>query len=280
MASTDALPVPRKNAAYRLTFGLFKSDGTLITGAAGLDSEVSKDAGTFSDCTNEATEIATSSGIYYLDLTDTEMNADTVCVLVKSSSTGAVPVVVTLYPQEADDIRVNATYLGGTAQTGRDIGASVLLSSGTGTGQVSLASGRVNADVVYINGAAVSTTTAQLGVNLVNAAGTAWGSGAITSGAFAAGAITANAIAADAIGASELAADAVTEIVNAIKAAVIESNGSVTVQQALSVMLAALAGVTASGGTVLKDPSGTATRITATVNGSNERTAMTLTPSS
>lgn len=110
MASTDALPVPRKNAAYRLTFGIFKSDGTLITGATGLDSEVSKDAGTFTDCTNEATEIATSSGVYYLDLSSTEMNADTVCVLVKSSSTGAVPVVITLYPQEAGDIRTNATY--------------------------------------------------------------------------------------------------------------------------------------------------------------------------
>jgi hypothetical protein len=110
MASTDALPVPRKNAAYRLTFGLFKSDGTLITGATGLDSEVSKDAGTFADATAEATEIATASGVYYLDLTNTEMNADTVCVLVKSSSTGAVPVVITLYPQEAGDIRTNTTY--------------------------------------------------------------------------------------------------------------------------------------------------------------------------
>src|SRR5574343_86288 len=111
MASTDALPVPQKNVAYRLTFPIFKNDGTLITSAAGLDSEVSKDAGTFADCSNEAIEIATSSGVYYLDLSSTEMNADTVAVLVKSSSTGAVPVVITLYPQEADDIRVNVTYL-------------------------------------------------------------------------------------------------------------------------------------------------------------------------
>jgi hypothetical protein len=53
-------------------------------------------------------------------------------------------------------------------------------------------------------------------VNTTHAAGTAWGSGAITSGAFASGAITAAAIAADAIGASELAADAVSEIAAAI----------------------------------------------------------------
>lgn len=35
----------------------------------------------------------------------------------------------------------NASHLGGTSQTGRDIGASVLLSSGTGTGQLSITSG-------------------------------------------------------------------------------------------------------------------------------------------
>jgi hypothetical protein len=38
---------------------------------------------------------------------------------------------------------VNTTHVGGTSQTGRDLGASVLLSSGTGTGQISLSSGLV-----------------------------------------------------------------------------------------------------------------------------------------
>jgi hypothetical protein len=61
----------------------------------------------------------------------------------------------------------NTTQIGGISQTGRDLGASVLLSSGTGTGQVTLTSGRVNADVTHIATAAVSTTTAQLGVNVV-----------------------------------------------------------------------------------------------------------------
>lgn len=40
-------------------------------------------------------------------------------------------------------IDANAARTGGTTNTGRDIGASVLLSSGTGTGQVSLSSGAV-----------------------------------------------------------------------------------------------------------------------------------------
>src|SRR5688572_22579979 len=103
MASSDALPVPRKNVAYRVTFPIFDSSGALVTGAAGLDSEVSKDGGTFADCTNEATEIATSSGIYYLDLTSTEMNADCVAVIVKTSTTGARTTPIVLYPEELGD---------------------------------------------------------------------------------------------------------------------------------------------------------------------------------
>lgn len=71
---------------------------------------------------------------------------------------------------------VNTTHLSGTSQTARDIGASVLLSSGTGTGQVTLTSGRVNADITHIATAAVSASTAQLGVNVVNWGGTAVGS--------------------------------------------------------------------------------------------------------
>ncbi len=145
MASTDARPVPIKNTAYRLTFGIYKNDGTLITGASGLDSEVSKDGGTFADCTNEATEIATSSGVYYLDLTSTEMNADTVAVLVKSSSTGAVPVTLSIYPQESGDIKVDVQSWTGTAVASPDTAGypKVTIKSGTGTGELSLTSGKV-----------------------------------------------------------------------------------------------------------------------------------------
>ncbi len=48
-----------------------------------------------------------------------------------------------LTPGVAGTPDVNAKLIGGTSQTGRDIGASVLLSSGTGTGQVVLSSGLV-----------------------------------------------------------------------------------------------------------------------------------------
>ena len=58
-----------RGAAFTAVFPILDADGDLVTGAAGLDSEVSKDLGTFADCTNEATELATSSGMYYLTLT-------------------------------------------------------------------------------------------------------------------------------------------------------------------------------------------------------------------
>lgn len=125
MASTDARPIPQKNVAYRITFPIFDADGDLVTGATGLDSEVSKDGGTFTDCTNEATEIATSSGMYYLDLTSTEMNADTVAVIVKTTSSGAKTTPIVLYPEEAGDVRVNVTQVNGTTQTAGDLAALI-----------------------------------------------------------------------------------------------------------------------------------------------------------
>ena len=144
MASTDARLIPYKNAAWRVTFPIFDADGDTVTGATGLDSEISKDGGAFADCTNEATEIG-SSGIYYLDLTSTEMNADTVAIQVKTSSSGAKTTNIVTYPQEADDVRVSVTHWAGTAVATPDTAGypKVTLKAGTGTGEVSLSSGLV-----------------------------------------------------------------------------------------------------------------------------------------
>lgn len=220
----NGLPYPVYGAPWGVVFPILDADGDLVTGAASLDSEVSKNGDTFTDCTNEATEIATSSGVYYLLLTATEMTADVVTVIVKTSTSGAKTTTLTLYPRKLVPLRtgtaaggasgyitldasagaiddlwngclcvavldsateariiddytgsnqqasvtpdwnttpdsddtftiylpegrqiptVNATHIGGTSQTGRDLGASVLLSPGTGTGQISLSSGAV-----------------------------------------------------------------------------------------------------------------------------------------
>lgn len=107
MASTDAHAVPTKNVAYRITIPLLDADGDLVTGATTPDSEVSKDGGTFADCTNEVTEIATASGMYFLDLTATEMNADTVAIIIKSATSGMKTTPIVLYPNKTDDIKVS-----------------------------------------------------------------------------------------------------------------------------------------------------------------------------
>jgi hypothetical protein len=145
VASTDATALPVKGQAYRLTFPIWDADGDLVTGAAGLDSEVSKDAGTFVDCTNEATEIATASGMYYLDLTAAEMTADTVAIIVKTSTSGAKTTPIVLYPQEAADIKVSVSHWNGTAVPAEHTAGYPIatIKDGTGTGEIDTASGVV-----------------------------------------------------------------------------------------------------------------------------------------
>jgi hypothetical protein len=104
-------PQPKRGAAFTVVFPILDADGDLVTAAAGLDSEVSKDLGTFADCTNEATEIATDSGIYYLTLTATEMTADIVAIIVKTSTAGAKTTPIVLYPatRDSNDLAFPAT---------------------------------------------------------------------------------------------------------------------------------------------------------------------------
>jgi hypothetical protein len=115
MATSDATPIPVKNQAYRVTFPILDADGDLVTAATGLDSEVSKDGGTFTDCSSEATEIASGSGMYFLDLTNTEMNADTVAIIVKTTSSGAKTTPMVLYPNKSGGLAVNVTAWAGSA---------------------------------------------------------------------------------------------------------------------------------------------------------------------
>src|SRR3990167_3067782 len=108
----DALDLPTYGAHYRVTFPIMDADGDLVTAAAALDSEVSKDSGTFTDCTNEATEVATSSGVYYLDLTGAEMSAKVVAGIVKTTTTGAKTTPFVLHPRRLPVLET------GTAQAG------------------------------------------------------------------------------------------------------------------------------------------------------------------
>lgn len=59
-------------------------------------------------------------------------------------------------------VDANVVSLGGTTQTGRDLGASVLVSSGTGTGQLNVTAGVVQASLVQILGTALTETAGQI----------------------------------------------------------------------------------------------------------------------
>lgn len=67
-----------------------------------------------------------------------------------------------LTPGVAGTPDVNAKQLGGTAQTGRDVGASVLLSAGSGAGQLDFTSGVVKANLAQILGTALTETAGQI----------------------------------------------------------------------------------------------------------------------
>ena len=96
----------KKNAAFKAVFPILDADGDLVTAAATLDSEVSIDGGTFADCINEAIEILTGSGMYYLDLTAAEMNGDVIAVIVKTTTAGAKTTALVFYTatQTLDEI--------------------------------------------------------------------------------------------------------------------------------------------------------------------------------
>lgn len=167
MASTDATPLPLKNTAFRLTFPMWLTTGLINTGASGLDTEISIDGGTFADATDEAHEIASGSGTYYIDLTNGEMNGDTIAIQTKSSTTNAITAKTTIYPSSGSKFQVNATQINSVAASSvttinANLGTTQPVNF-TGTGGSALA----QTDVVDIAGSAVSASTAQLGVNVV-----------------------------------------------------------------------------------------------------------------
>lgn len=146
MASTDAKATAYWGVAHRLVFPILDNDGDLVTGAAGLDSEISKDQGTATDCSNEATEIATSTGMYYLDLTAAEMEADCVAVIVKTTTTDAKTTPLVVYPEQG--VRTRKAQAGANGSVTLDASASatddfyngclVRIVGATGVGQTRL----------------------------------------------------------------------------------------------------------------------------------------------
>lgn len=213
---------------------------------------------------------------------------------------------------------VNAVNHGGTAQTGRDIGASVLLSSGTGTGQLDITSGVAKANAVQLLGTAWLTPgvagTPDVNAKLIAAVvpgsatiGTATNlTNAPTAGDFTATMKTSLNAATPTVTAgtvSDKTGYALTAAYDAAKTAAQAGNAmtltagerdalandlldiangvetSITVRQFLRVALAALGGKADGAATTTmhyRDQADGKNRITATVDASGNRTAITL----
>jgi hypothetical protein len=99
-----------------------------VTGDAGTQAAGSVGSGA---CTHEG------NGYHTYAPAQAETNYDLIAFTF--TGTGAVPATVQVYTRW----NANTIAVSGTTQTARDLGASVLLSSGTGTGQISLTSGAV-----------------------------------------------------------------------------------------------------------------------------------------
>ena len=139
----------------------------------------------------------------------------------------------------------------------------------------------VVADAVWDEARAGHVAAGSFGEGAASVQGNVTGSvgsvaaGGIDASSFAAGAIDAAAIAADAIGASELAASAVDEILDDTI-----GDSTVTVRQALKLLVATLGGKLAGAGTTtitIRNVADTADVVAATVDASGNRTAVTLT---
>jgi hypothetical protein len=182
MAASDATPFPAKNVAYRITFPILDADGDLVPGATGLDSEVSKDGGTFADCTNEATEIATSSGVYYLDLTATEMNADTVAVIVKTTSSGAKTTTIIMNPTKGNDLNVVVgSYSSGQTPLQPTVAGRTLDVSAGGEAGIDLSNVGSPTTTLNLSGTTIKAVTDRVSANTDQLAGqTVAAAGAVT----------------------------------------------------------------------------------------------------
>ena len=176
----------KKNTAFTLYFTLYKSDGTVIANPGTYTKKISKDGGGIADIAASVTEVDTTYGLCSLVIAQAEMNADAVWIQIKDDTTGCVPFTQVIYTTAnlmddiktdtaavkvqtdkmaftvANQIDANVLKVAGTTQTARDIGLSVLLSSGTGTGQLDFTSGVVKANLAQILGTALTETAGYL----------------------------------------------------------------------------------------------------------------------
>ncbi len=189
----------QSDATYPLFFLMVDSTDH-VTGKTGLSPTVtiSKNGGSFASPSGAVTEVG--NGVYKIAGNATDSNTvgelwihatgtgadptDTSYTIVAYDPFDSVRLGLTSLPNAAAEaagglytrgsgagqinqttngrVDANAVSMSGTTLTARDIGSSVLLSSGTGTGQVSIASGVVASNMTQIDGAATNGNNAKL----------------------------------------------------------------------------------------------------------------------
>ena len=96
--------MPVKAKALRLTFPVFTSAGALVTTGT-MATTISKDGGTFANPSvgvTNATQVATSSGVWYVDLSATDLTCDTLAVKVSDGTNP--PTILVVYPIEIKEL--------------------------------------------------------------------------------------------------------------------------------------------------------------------------------
>jgi hypothetical protein len=178
-------------ATLNFKFSTHKADGTPITLAGSPVVKVYKGSATDSETATGVTLVVDFDSVTGLHNVLIDLSADAFyavgndySVVITTGTVDGVSVVGTVLATfsienrfaevdltkiagaavntSAAQLGVNAVQIGATAQTGRDIGASVLLSSGSGAGQLDFTSGVVKSNLSQILGTALTETAGYL----------------------------------------------------------------------------------------------------------------------
>lgn len=113
-----------------------------------------------------------AKGYYLFDLTQGETNGNKLLFTAKSATANivvlAMPAVIYTVPANFTLLSIDSNgradiiKIAGTTQTARDLGASVLLSAGSGAGQLDFTSGVVKANLTQILATALTETSGQI----------------------------------------------------------------------------------------------------------------------
>jgi hypothetical protein len=160
LAGTPAISVYKDNGTTESTTGVtLTADFDARTGLNHIRVTTGSD-GTFYSAGSFFEAVITTGTVNSISVVGQPVCAFTLSKVsaLRPATAGRTLVVDAAGLADANVVKLGPTG-SGTAQTARDIGASVLLSSGTGTGQLSFTSGVVSANATQLAGSSLTTLT-------------------------------------------------------------------------------------------------------------------------